>query len=82
MAMTVLKRQWIRDAAGNPIGVILPLDEFALVEAILEQRFPSVDKAGKLEQMEQAVHDPLFVADLQETMAAFADVDAEWWEPA
>jgi len=27
-----------------------------------------------------AVLDPLFVADLRETMAAFAGVDAEWWE--
>ena len=82
MTVTVLKRQWIRDTAGNPIGVILPLEEFALVEAILEQRFPSVDEADKLDRMKQAAHDPLFIADLQETMAAFADVDAEWWEAA
>jgi len=31
--------------------------------------------------MGQAVHDPLFMADLQETMSAFAKTDAEWWEP-
>ncbi len=29
----------------------------------------------------QAAHDPRFLADLQETMSAFAAVDAEWWEP-
>jgi len=31
--------------------------------------------------MEQAACDPLFMADLHETMLAFAEVDAEWWEP-
>lgn len=81
MTMTVLKRQFITDAAGSPVGVILPLEEFALVEEILEQRFPTLGEANKLDQMEQAAHDPLFMADLRETMSAFAEVDAEWWEP-
>ena len=36
----------------------------------------------KLAQMEQAVKDPLFMADLRDTMVLFAEVDAEWWEPA
>ena len=52
--MNVLKRQFITDAAGTPIGVILPLEEFALVEEILEQRFPTPGEANKLDQMEQA----------------------------
>jgi len=82
MTMTVLKRQFIADAAGNPVGVILPLEEFALVERILEQRFPTPGEDKKLAQMEQAANDPLFVADLRETMSAFAEVDAEWWEPS
>ena len=82
MTTTVLKRQFITDAAGNPIGVILPLEEFALVERILEQRLPTPGEASKLAQMEQAASDPLFMADLRETMSAFADADAEWWEPA
>ncbi len=81
MTTTVLKRQFITDAMGNPIGVILPLKEFALVREILEQRFPSLDEANKLAQMEQAANDPLFIADLRQTMSAFAEVDAEWWEP-
>jgi hypothetical protein len=81
MVTTVLKRQFITDTTGNPVGVILPLEEFALVKEILEQRFPTT-KADKLEQMEQAAKDPLFMADLHETMSAFAEVDAEWWEPA
>ena len=82
MTTTVLKRQFIADAAGNLVGVILPLEEFALVERILEQRFPTPGEDKKLAQMEQAANDPLFVADLRETMSAFAEVDAEWWEPS
>jgi len=82
MTVTVLKRQFITDATGNPIGVILPLKEFVLVEEILEQRFPSLDEASKLDRMEQAANDPLFIADLRETISAFAEVDTEWWEPA
>jgi len=81
MTEIILKRQFITDAAGKPVGVILPLEEFALVEEILEQRLPTPDEADKLDQMEQAVHDPLFMADLCETMSAFAEIDAEWWEP-
>jgi len=80
MTKTILKRQFITDAAGNPVGVILPLEEFALVEEILEQRFPTHGEANKLDKMEQAANDPLFMADLRETMSAFAEVDAEWWE--
>lgn len=81
MTITVLKRQFIADAAGNPIGVILPMEEYALVEEILEQRAPIPDEAEKLDQMEQAADDPLFMADLRETMSAFAEIDAQWWEP-
>jgi len=80
MTKTALKRQFIRDTAGNPVGVILPLEEFALVEEILEQQSQTLIEADKLDQMEQAVRDPLFMADLRETMSAFAEVDAEWWE--
>jgi hypothetical protein len=81
MAMTVLKRQFIIDTAGNPVGVILPLEEFALVKEILEQSFPTTTEADKLDQIEQAAKDALFMADLHETMSAFAEVDAEWLEP-
>jgi hypothetical protein len=81
MTTTVLKRQFIRDATGNPIGVILPLEEFALVEEILEQQSQALSETDdKLDRMEQAAQDPLFIADLQETMSAFAEVDTEWWE--
>ena len=38
-------------------------------------------KAANLQLMEQAVTDPRFLADLNETMKDFAQIDAEWWEP-
>jgi len=79
--VTTLKRQFITDAEGNAIGVILPLEEYALVKEILEQRTRTPSEADKLAQMEQAANDPLFIADLREAMETFAEVDAEWWEP-
>jgi hypothetical protein len=82
MTTATLKRQFITDAEGNPIAVILPMEEFALVKDILDQRSRANDEADKLAQMGQAVQDPLFMADLRETMSAFAGTDAEWWEPA
>ena len=78
--MTVLKRQYITDAAGKPIGVILQVEEFALVAETLEQRLASQQTAAKLHQMEAASRDPLFLADLSETMADFGHVDAEGCE--
>ncbi|MBI4772464.1 MAG: hypothetical protein HY784_19045 [Chloroflexi bacterium] len=82
IATIALKRQFITDAAGHPVAVLLPIEEFALVEAILEQHAPSDDMTGLLDEMEEAARDPLFMADLRETMDAFAAVDGEWWEPA
>jgi len=83
----ILRRQYITDAAGNPVGVILPLEECALVEETLKQRLPQQDSpvlgtADKLVQMEQAADDALFMNDLRETMSAFAGADVQWWEPA
>ena len=77
---TILRRQFITDSDGNPIGVILPLDEFALIEQTLEQRLFDLDATNKLAFIEQAANDPLFLADLQETIDAFGEADAEWWE--
>ncbi len=79
---TVLKRQFITDAEGNPVGVILPLEEFALIEETLKQRLPSSDKVEKLAQMAHAANDALFMTDLRETMDAFDGTDAQWWEQA
>ena len=75
----MLKRQFITDADGKRIGVILPLEEYSLVADTLEQRL-ATRFDDKVRQIEQAGHDPLFLADLQDTMVAFEHVDAEWWE--
>jgi hypothetical protein len=80
MTTTIVKRQIIRDAEDNPIAVILPIEEFALVKDLLDQQSTPKDDAERLAQMEQAAKDPLFLADLRDTMSAFADADAEWWE--
>jgi hypothetical protein len=80
MTQTTLKRQFITDAEGKPIAVILPIEEYALVREILGQKTGALDEADKLAKMEQAARDPLFLADLRETMSAFAEADAEWWE--
>jgi len=80
MTTTILKRQYITDANGNPIGIILPLEEFALIEQVLEQRLSDSQLDEKIALMEKATNDPLFLADLRETMDAFAPADAEWWE--
>jgi hypothetical protein len=45
MTETTLKRQYITDADGTPVGVILPMDEFALVKDWLEQRFPDAKES-------------------------------------
>ena len=81
MTTTVVKRQIIRDAEDNPIAVILPIEEFALVRDLLDQQSQTMADADKLAKMKQAAKDPLFLADLRETMSVFADADAEWWEP-
>jgi hypothetical protein len=77
MTEMTLKRQFITDASGKPVGVILPLAEFALVQDVLEQKLESAT-AAKLEQIKQAATDPLFLTDLRDTLSAFAGADAEW----
>ncbi|MDD4447516.1 MAG: hypothetical protein PHN61_07550 [Methanothrix sp.] len=81
MAAHVLNRQFIRDAAGNPIGVILPLEEFALVEEVLKQRLEVPSTEDKLSKMKKAANDSLFMDDLREAMIAFEEADAEMAEP-
>lgn len=81
MAAHDLKRQFIRDAAGNPIGVILPLEEFALVEEVLKQRLEVSSTEDKLAKMKKAANDSLFMDDLCEVMIAFEEADAQWAEP-
>lgn len=53
MTETVLKRQFITDSAGEPVAVILPIKEFALVKEIIEQSFPETGEASAAEQSPQ-----------------------------
>ena len=78
MSQVVLVRQFIKDATGQPIAVILPIEEYALIRPILESR--DQELAGKLTEMQFAAADPLYLADLREAMAAFQSTDSEWWE--
>jgi len=66
MTTITLKRQFITDATGQPVGVIVPLEEFALVETLLRQQQTVAGEAEKIAQMEQAGQDRLFMADLLE----------------
>ena len=77
--MSTLMRQFIKNEDGETAGVILPIEEFSRIEPLLEQVATSgVEK--KLQQMEQAMRDSGYVADLSESMSDFAAVDGEWWE--
>ena len=80
--MMVLKRQFILDADGRRIGVILPVEEYELVSETLEQRLAAQQRDAQLHDMEVAASDPLFLADVRDTMDAFGHADAEWWEHA
>lgn len=77
MTTTVVKRQIIRDAENNPIAVILPMEEFALVKDALDQQSRTTTDAAKLAQMRLAAQDPLFLADLHETMLVFTPSNEE-----
>lgn len=79
--MIQIQRQFITDAAGTPIGVILPMADYVQVKDILPVVALTINPEDvQLRLMQQAATDPLFLADLQATMADFAHVDAEWWE--
>jgi hypothetical protein len=75
MSQVVLVRQFIKDATGQPIAVILPIEEYALIRPILESR--DQELAGKLTEMQFAATDPLYLADLREAMMAFQSTDTE-----
>jgi hypothetical protein len=80
MLQATLSRQFINDTQGRPIAVILPIEEYAHIERLLEEH--DQQEARQLREIEAAVNDPLFLSDLEETMAAFETTDAEWWERA
>ena len=80
MSISVLKRQIIKDAEGKPIGVILPMEEYKMIERNLPRDGVADNQADKLNRMKQAANDTLFMADLNETMNSFSTADGEWWE--
>ena len=47
MTETVLKRQYITDADGRPVGVILAIEEFALFQDLLEEKFPTAQETDQ-----------------------------------
>lgn len=51
---------------------------------MIEQNLPKIesrfDENEKLKSLKRAVTDPLFITDLEESMASFTSVDDEWWE--
>jgi len=80
MSESILKRQIITDSEGNPIGVILPMDEYLMIEQNLPKIGPHSDVNEKLKRLHRAIEDPLFMTDLEESMVSFTSVDDEWWE--
>jgi len=80
-----IRKQFITDVHGRPIGVILPIEDYIFVEPLLRQRErqnQTVEEAveEKILKIKQAAGDPRFLADLHEVMNDFKYVDAEWWE--
>ncbi|MEZ4635264.1 MAG: hypothetical protein R2856_09890 [Caldilineaceae bacterium] len=69
--MLDIKRQFITDSDGNPVAVILPIQEFALIEEALEKQTYARIEDDKLALILEAAQDPLYLADLDETMSAF-----------
>ena len=59
MTTIVLKRQLITDAVGNPVGIILPLAEYAAVAEILKRQFPSTETDEKHKLTEQPALPPV-----------------------
>ena len=79
--MSILQRQFISDNQGIPIGVILPLEEYRLIEPILKRHAEAkIHEMDKIKLIKQALNDDDFMADLHEVMSDFAIVDSEWWE--
>ena len=82
----MIPTQFITNAQGQPVAVILPVALYERIKPLLDADFAIIREddtkqqtdEAKLQLMEQAVIDPLFLADLEETMQHFVHVDAEW----
>ncbi len=78
MNANTLRQQFITDTQGNAIAVILPIEDCQRIAPLLQRKSDLEQK--KLTLLKQAAQDPLLLADLQESMNDFKQVDSEWWE--
>lgn len=78
MLQATLPRQFITNTQDQAIAVILPMKEYEQIKDILDEK--AQEEERMLKEMETAVNDPLFMADLVETMESFEAIDSEWWE--
>lgn len=70
-----LRQQFITDTQGNTIGVLLPIEDYQHIAPFLQQK--DDQELEKLTLLNQASQDPLFLADLQESMNDFQQIDSE-----
>ncbi len=54
------------------------MKEYKLIENLLDESMQEEERM--LKEIEASVNDPLFMADLTETMESFKTIDNEWWE--
>lgn len=66
MKPSSLRQQFITDAQGNTIGVLLPIEDYQRIAPFLQRK--DDQEQEKLALLNQASQDPLFLADLQESM--------------
>ncbi len=66
-----------RDVCGIVRNLLEVREE---IETTVLSTSPAAD-SGRLDRLKQAIHDPLFLADLKETMEPLAQADSEWWKP-
>ena len=68
------------EEARNVCGVVRSLLELRQeIESAISSVSPAPD-SERLERLRQAVHDPLFVSDLNATMEPFVQAESKWWE--
>lgn len=66
MKPSSLRQQFITDAQRNTIGVLLPIEDYQRIAPFLQWK--DDQEQEKLALLNQASQDPLFLADLQESM--------------
>lgn len=67
-----LRQQFITDTQGNTVGVFLPIEDYRRIAPFPQQK--DDQEQEKLTLLNQASQDPLFLADLQESMNDFKQI--------